>query len=177
MATVTDLLAECELEVSAEGEHCAAAGALEAERTGPLPPVLRHGTLLHYPRQHRTLPPTPNPAIPAAAATAADLLKAVAEKQGWQPTDSLLRLEGAPGPAAARGRHGDGWGMAALAAGDAAAAAPGLVPLCLRCRRKACRAVWAGGARAASDPAVALRTARAQGLTRPGSACCSAAAS
>ncbi len=30
----------------------------------------------------------------APAATAAEVLKAVAEKQGWHPVDSLLRLEG-----------------------------------------------------------------------------------
>jgi hypothetical protein len=29
------------------------------------------------------------------AATGGDLLKAVAKKQGWQPADDLLRLEGA----------------------------------------------------------------------------------
>ena len=34
------------------------------------------------------------PACPTPAATAADVLTAGAEKQGWQPADSLLRLEG-----------------------------------------------------------------------------------
>lgn len=46
------------------------------------------------------MPGWPSPACcvyaPAAApaATAAEVLKAVAEKQGWQAVDSLLRLEG-----------------------------------------------------------------------------------
>lgn len=44
--------------------------------------------------QHLHQPPTGPLSYYLCAATVGDLLKAVAEKQGWQPTDSLLRLEG-----------------------------------------------------------------------------------
>ena len=57
--------------------------------------LLPHPCPPSYLLAHVPHPPPPDPR--PAAATVGELLKALAEKQGWQPADTLLRLEGAAG--------------------------------------------------------------------------------
>lgn len=51
----------------------------------------------------------PHPTTQPITATVAEVLKEVAEKQGWQPTDTLLRLEGELSSGTSRGRALSAW--------------------------------------------------------------------